>query len=234
MTAVTDWLLGLVPTYGSWILGVSTFLSCLALPVPTSLMMLTAGGFVAAGDLVSWQIVVGALAGAIAGDQAGFQIGRGGGEPLLARMSREPKMGKLILRARAEMTRRGAIGIFLTRWLFSPVGPYANFAAGAARFDWAVFTLWSIAGEMVWVGLYIGLGYGFAGNIQAAADLAGSMLGMLAGLGAMLGFGYWLLTATRAEKIAEKVAQELAEDLAEDVEKIAGGLSKTVARRPAK
>lgn len=234
MSAFTSWLLAMIPAYGPWILGIGTFLSCLALPVPTSLMMLTAGGFVAAGDLASGVVAAGALAGAVAGDQAGYQFGRLGGEPLLARLSRDPKMARLIERARDEMGRRGAIGIFLTRWLFSPVGPYANFAAGAARFRWARFTIWATAGEMVWVGLYIGLGYGFAGNIGAASDLAGSVLGVLAGLGAMLAFGYWLLTATRAEKIAEKMAGEIAEDIVEDVEKIASHLSKGAAQRPAK
>ncbi len=201
MTEITAWLLALIPVYGLWLLGVGTFLSCLALPVPTSLMMLTAGGFVAAGDLAGWQIAAGALAGAVAGDQTGFQIGRLGGEPLLARLSRDRKMRRLIARARVEIGRRGAIGIFLTRWLFSPVGPYANFAAGAARYRWAAFTMWSTAGEAVWVALYLGLGYGFAGNIRAASDLAGSMLGVVAGFAGMLGFGYWLLMAVRAEKI---------------------------------
>ena len=79
-------------------------------------------------------------------------------------------------------------------------GLLANFAAGAADYPWARFTIWGIAGEAVWVGLYIGLGYGFAGNIQAASDMAGSVLGILAGVAAMLAFGYWLLTALRSEK----------------------------------
>lgn len=46
-----DWLLGQVPTYGLWLFAASTFLSCLALPIPASILMLAAGGFVAAGDL---------------------------------------------------------------------------------------------------------------------------------------------------------------------------------------
>lgn len=81
MNALSGWLLGLVPTYGPWLIGASTFLSCLALPVPVSILMLTAGGFVASGDLGALQIVVAALAGEVLGDQAGFRIGRIGGGP---------------------------------------------------------------------------------------------------------------------------------------------------------
>ena len=41
---MTDWLLALVPTYGLWLLAAATFLSCLAIPIPVSILMLAAGG----------------------------------------------------------------------------------------------------------------------------------------------------------------------------------------------
>ena len=34
---MTDWLLALVPQYGLWLLAATTFLSCLALPIPASI-----------------------------------------------------------------------------------------------------------------------------------------------------------------------------------------------------
>ena len=196
---MTEYLLELVPTYGLWLLAVVTFLACLALPVPCSILMLTAGGFVASGDLVLWQVMGAALSGAVAGDQLGYRIGWVGGNGLLTRLSTNPKSGALIGRAVDQMNRRGALGIFLTRWLFAPVGPWANFAAGATAFNYIRFTLWAIAGEVVWVSLYVLLGYGFAGNIEAASEMAGSALGILAGVAAMLGFGYWLLIARRQD-----------------------------------
>jgi membrane-associated protein len=195
MADLSDWLLALVPVYGNGLMALATFLSCLALPIPCSILMLAAGGFVAAGDLVLWQVCAAALFGAVIGDQMGFRIGRSGGTDLLDRLKHDPTRRKLIAQAVALMDRRGAMGIFLTRWLFAAVGPWANFAAGATGFSWAKFTLWSLLGEAVWVGLYIGLGHGFGGNIEAASDLAGSMLGILAGVAAMLGFGWWLWSA---------------------------------------
>ena len=66
---MTDWLLGLVPQYGLWLLAATTFFSCLALPFPASILMLTAGGFAAAGDLVLWQAFLAAAAGGVAGLQ---------------------------------------------------------------------------------------------------------------------------------------------------------------------
>lgn len=194
---MTDFLLGLVPVYGLWLLAVVTFLACLALPVPCSILMITAGGFVGTGDLVLWQVMGAAIGGAVLGDQVGYRAGLWGGHRLLSRLAADPRRGALIRRAVEMMERRGAVGIFLTRWLFAPVGPWANLAAGAAAFPYARFTLWAVAGECVWVGLYVALGYGFAGNIEAASDMAGSVLGILAGVAAMLGFGYWLAASYR-------------------------------------
>lgn len=197
---MTDWLLGLVPEYGLWLLGVATFLSCLALPIPASILMLTAGGFVAAGDLAMMPTLLAALAGAVAGDLTGFAVGRRGGAGLTAWLHREPVRAKLITRARQMMDRQGMIGIFLTRWLFSPVGPYANFVAGAIGFGWPRFALAVVVGEAVWVTLYVGLGRSFAGNLEAASAFAGSILGVAAGVGAMLGLGLWLRATLRAER----------------------------------
>lgn len=201
---MTDWLLALVPTYGLWLLALVTFLACLALPVPCSILMLTAGGFVATGDLVLWQVMAAAIFGAVLGDQVGYRIGLYGGNRLLTRLAANPSRGALIKRAVDLMDRRGAVGIFLTRWLFAPVGPWANLAAGAAAFHYPRFTFWAIAGEVVWVSLYVLLGYSFAGNIEAASELAGSALGILAGVAAMLGFGYWLIASQRASVAPER------------------------------
>ncbi|MEO6300249.1 MAG: DedA family protein [Paracoccaceae bacterium] len=194
---MTDWLLALVPTYGLWLLAIVTFLACLALPVPCSILMLTAGGFVATEDLVLWHVIAAALTGAIAGDQIGYRIGLVGGHAFLTRLSANPTRGKLILRATDLMNRHGALGIFVTRWLLPPVSPWATYAAGATGLPWLRFSLGALAGEVIWVGLYVFVGFSFAGNIEAASEFASSFLGILAGIAAMLGFGWWLIVSRR-------------------------------------
>lgn len=196
---MTDWLLELVPQYGLWLLAVSTFLSCLALPFPASILMLTAGGFVAAGDLGLVSTLAAAAAGGIAGDQVGFWAGRRLGAPLLARLGRDPARDRLLARAEAFLARWGAAAIFLSRWLFSPLGPWVNLITGSSGYGWRRFTLAGVAGEAVWAGLYVGAGYAFAGNITAANELLGSVLGMVAGGAAVLALGLWLHGVMRAQ-----------------------------------
>lgn len=194
---MTDWLLAIVPQYGFWLLATCTFLSCLALPIPASILMLAAGGFVAAGDLSFTASAGAALAGAVAGDQTGYAAGRLGGGGLIDRMGQKAQP---VARARDLLSRKGGVAVFLSRWLFSALGPYVNVAAGAAGQPWAKFTLWGVAGEAVWVTLYVGLGYAFTGNLQAAADMAADMLGFLATAAVALGAAVWLAITLRAER----------------------------------
>lgn len=194
---MTDWLLALVPQYGLWLLAATTFLSCLALPFPASILMLTAGGFAAAGDLVLWQAFLAAAVGAVAGDQLGYWAGRVLGVSFLTRLRRDPGRDRLLARADGLMDRRGVLAVFFSRWLVSPLGPWVNLLAGSTRYGWVRFTAAGVAGEAVWAGLYVGTGYGFAGNIQAASDMLGSVLGMVGGLGAVVALGYWLFGGAR-------------------------------------
>lgn len=197
---MTDWLLALVPTWGLWLIGLCTYASCLALPIPASVVMLAAGGFAASGDLVLWQAIGAALAGATAGDQTGYLAGRTGGVALVERLGHDGTRAAILTRARELMQRRGGIAVFLSRWLFSPLGPYVNVIAGAMRQGWAAFTLWGVAGEAVWCGLYVLMGRAFAGNLAAASDLLGSVLGLVASGAAVLGLGWWLLMLARRDR----------------------------------
>lgn len=193
---MTDWLLSLVPEYGAWLLAVCTFCSCVAVPIPASILMLAAGGFVAAGDLSLPASAGASLAGAVVGDQAGYLVGRMGGSAFMQSIeSRAAPLAK----ATALLARRGGIAVFLSRWLVSALGPYVNLAAGAAHQPWPNFTLWAIAGEVVWVTLYVGLGYLFTGNLEAASSMAIELLGFLAAGTITIGLAAWLIVTLRSE-----------------------------------
>ncbi len=194
---MTDWLLGLVPQYGMYLLALGTFSSCLALPIPASILMIAAGGFVASGDLSLATSAGAALAGAVIGDQAGYFGGRWGGTLLFDWLgSRTAPLEK----ARGALAARGGIAVFLSRWLVSALGPYVNFAAGAAGLPWLQFTLWAVLGEAVWVAVYIGAGFAFSGNLTAASGMAFDILGVLAAGAVAVGLGYWLFAVLRAER----------------------------------
>jgi membrane-associated protein len=200
---MTDWLLLQLANYGAVLLFGVTFLSCLALPVPSSLLMLAGGAFVASGDLAITSTAPAALAGAILGDQLGFFFGHTMQARLQRQLATRPKRAALLKQAQSYLETHGGWSIFFSRWLFSPLGPYINIAAGLADYSRARFTLWGILGEMVWVSLYVTLGYVFAANISTVAELASDISGLLAGLALSVLSGLWLRQRLRATSAAK-------------------------------
>lgn len=172
-------LLLLLSQYGVYLIVVATFLSCFAIPMPSSLAMLSGGAFAAAGDLSLWAVSFGAFAGAVAGDQAGYWMGRKGGAPFWQQLRARPKAGRLLQRAEASLHRHGLLSVYLSTWLFSPLGPYVNFIAGATRLNWVRFTIADTLGEATWVTVYVGLGFAFASQIDAVSDLLGNAVAAL-------------------------------------------------------
>ncbi|MGB3279049.1 MAG: DedA family protein [Pseudorhodobacter sp.] len=177
---MTDTLLFWVSEYGLVVITLATFLSCFALPMPSSLMMMAGGAFAAAGDLVLWQVCLLAFSGAVAGDQAGYFLSRHyGGERLWARLRHRNASARLLAQAESLLARRGALAVYLTRWLFSPLGPYVNLIAGATRMAWPRFLISDLLGEATWVGVYVTLGYVFGSQIEELSDTLGNVIGAL-------------------------------------------------------
>lgn len=189
-------MLSAVPTYGPWLVALVTFLSCVGVPVPASMLMLAAGGFAAADDLDVWQVALAALLGAGLGDQTAYWVARKGGAPFVDRIATGAR-APLLARARALVASRGTIAVFLSRWLVSPLAPYASLITGASRMGWLPFTTAAVAGEVVWVGVYVGAGYTFGDNLEAATEFAGSILGFLAAGAIAAGLGWWLWTLAK-------------------------------------
>lgn len=192
---ITESFLALLPVYGPWLLGLTTYLSCLALPVPSSLMMIASGAFVASGDLSGAVMVGSAFGGAVLGDQTGFHLGRRASRFLPGADS--PK-GKLLAEAIGKLQAKGWMTVYLSRWLFAPLGPYVNLAAGATGYNRRAFSLADLAGEATWVALYIGLGITFGANLTAASEFAANMLGLVAAGVIALGLLWWLWRAAHA------------------------------------
>lgn len=172
-------VLGLVPVYGLAVVFLVTFTGCLGLPVPGSLALLAAGSFSASGDLVPAAAIAAGLAGALLGDQAGYWLGAAGTERAAAFAERRGMSGALA-RARQLIGRFGGAAVFFTRWLLAPIGPAVNLVGGMTAMSWRRFTVFDVAGEIVWVGLYFGLGYAFSRDIVEIAAVSGDLVWMLA------------------------------------------------------
>lgn len=192
-----DTLLALVPVYGVWLIMISVALSCLALPIPSSMLVMAAGGFAAAGDFSYWQLVFFALVGFIMGDQVAFWAARKGGNHVISKIQKSPKAGKVLNTAENLISRYGGLAIFISRTVFSPVGPYVAYTSGALHFDWPKFTFAAVIGAAVWCSAYSWLGYAFANNISQIADMIANSIGIVFAAVVAAGLFWWLLHSYR-------------------------------------
>ena len=185
---MSDWAFGLVSAWGLWVVAGSAFVSCLAVPVPTSLVMLAAGAFAAAGDLVLWQVWLSGWLAALAGDNTGFQVGRWGGRPFLGWVASRTGRHRLIARGEAVVEARGGVGVFLSTWLLAPLGPWVNLVAGSLGLSRWRFALWDTAGETIWVTAYVGLGFAFGTQIDRVAEVVSDWGGLVSALAVAAAF----------------------------------------------
>lgn len=197
---MSDIILALVVDYGVPIVSCITFLSCLAVPVPSSLLMLAAGGFAATGDLSLIAVVAAAFCGAVLGDNTGYWIARRLGAQAENWLSAEPTRAKLRDKCIAILDKRGGPAVFLTCWLFAPLGPSMNYVCGISQFRWLRFVAWGMAGEVVWVSIYVGLGYTFADSVSSLASVLSNASGFVTAFAVVVGLGWWLIRAARARR----------------------------------
>ncbi len=192
----------LVATYGVWIVGLSSFFSCLLVPIPTALVMLAGGAFAASGDLSLVAVLGAAYAGAVLGDQTGYRIGRAFGPRLISLAETRPKARESFAKARQMVAEKGGPAVFITTWLLAPLGPWVNIAAGAGGLRPLIFTLWDAAGEAIWVSFYVLMGYFFASDILSLADILTDAAGFVVAAALTFGLGLVLVRRLRARQIA--------------------------------
>ena len=203
---MTESLLEFLTSYGLPAAALLLAIGQFGVPIPTSLALLTLGALAANGDAELMTAFVWAVAGATIGDQAGFLAGR-----FVAQSAEERPgfLGGLARKARAaepKLQKWGGGGVFLTRWLFTPLGPAMNIASGITGFSWPRFTVWAAAGEALWVSIYITLGYSFGSNIETLSGILGNLsmaLAMLA-LAAFLGWRLKLAVQSAHARSARK------------------------------
>lgn len=194
---MSDYLLATLGVYGVPVLFAALLVGSAGVPLPASLLLLAAGSFVEQGELELWPVLALSAAGAVLGDQIGYALGRWGGRRLTGRIGGLVGGEKKIETAEEWLKRREGAGVFLSRWLLTPLGPVVNLTAGATRYPWPRFLVYDVLGEALWVVLYVLLGKFFSDRVQALSDLLGDMIWAVLGLVATAVLGLMLFRYMR-------------------------------------
>jgi membrane-associated protein len=198
----TDQLLAALLVHGVPLLFGVILIAAVGMPFPVSLMLVAAGSFAKQGELsLAPVILVGSLA-AILGDQIGYGLARWRGRRFMVRISRRLGSETKIKKAEALTRRWGGPGIFFSRWLVTELGPWVNVTSGIARYPWRRFILWDVLGEVLWVVLYVMLGYLFSDRVQYIAEILGNLAWAILGFIVALILGWKLVRYVRPVRIA--------------------------------
>jgi membrane protein DedA with SNARE-associated domain len=195
--SITDQVLAALLVYGLPVLFGVTLICSVGIPFPISLMLVAAGSFVEQGDMKLWQVIAVASVAAVLGDQIAYGLSRWGGRRLINRISRRLGGETKIKQAETLTKRWGGAGIFFSRWLVTALGPWVNIASGIADYPWRRFLFWDVLGEVLWVVLYVGIGYAFSNRVQAIAEILGNLTWVIVGLIVAVILGWQLVRYVR-------------------------------------
>ena len=176
-----DSVLDLLLNYGPWALMIFLFAGALGLPIPGTALILAAGALARAGLVDAPLSAILAVIAAVLGDAAGYLLARLGFAPVVGRLEDNASWH----RAERAFERWGKLAILLSRFLVTPLSLPVNMLAGGVRYPFAGFVLICAIGEVLWVALFGGLGYLFAGSWREIGSAAG-------------GLGLWLTGAAIA------------------------------------
>lgn len=182
-------LLTYIVTYGAFAVGGVLLLAALGIPLPSTFFVLATGAFIQQGVLDLYSTAIVALVAAVLGDTLSYGMGRLLRRPILSRFGQSAAWRN----AERYFNHRGAVAIYLTRWLLTPVAVPVNLIAGSSSYAITHFVGMAAAGELTWLAVYGTLGYMFGSQWEVVSDFISDFSGLLVGL-VILGIGaYWLL-----------------------------------------
>ena len=200
---MNDQLLSLVSQYGSPALFGIVAIAAVGAPLPITLLLIVAGSMVAQGAMNLWWAIGLASAGSILGDQAGYAIGRWGGQAAVQKLKRAFGKGVDFEAAEAKARAWGGPGIFFTRWLLSPLGPWINLASGTAAYPWRKFLFWDALGETTGAATFIFVGRIFSDRVMAMDAVLRDITWALLAFVVTIFLGYQLLAYRRRLRVGK-------------------------------
>lgn len=198
--SISDQLLASLLVYGLSLLFGVILIASMGVPLPVTLMLVAAGSFAKQGEMKLSSVMIVASTAAILGDNIGYGLSRWAGRRLVDRITNRIGGASKIKKAEALSNRWGGAGIFFSRWLVTELGPWLNVTSGLTRYPWSHFVLWGVLGEILWVFLYVMLGYVFSDRVQYLVEILGNLAWVILGIILSLLLGWKLLRYIRPKK----------------------------------
>ncbi|WP_200300860.1 DedA family protein [Streptomyces adelaidensis] len=208
---VQEWLETVPPLSIYLLVGLVIGLESLGIPLPGEIILVSSALLASQhGEIDPFVLGACATAGAIIGDSIGYAIGRKGGRPLLAKLTRRfPKhfSESNIAVAERSFDRWGMWAVFFGRFI-ALLRIFAGPLAGVLQMPYWRFLVANVLGGILWAGGTTAVIY-YVGVVAEAWLKRFSWLGLV--LAVLIGVGSMLVIKRKAKKAAEKAEAEAAE-----------------------
>lgn len=199
-----------IARHGAGLVFAICLLEALGLPVPAAVALLTAGALVALGKLALHTALLAGISAFLIGDLAYFFLGRSTGWWLLGilcRVSMNPD--SCILSSAEAFYRRGRTVLLFAKFI-PGLNTMAPPLAGSMHMPVRQFLLLDSAGIVLYVGVYLSVGYAFRDLLSSLLDTmgrAGSVIEAVLFLALLSYVGYrlWLIWRSRIYRAVPRV-----------------------------
>lgn len=196
--ALTDFLAGLAAELGPAGIFAVMFLESVIVPIPSEVILVTAGFAVSKGSASLLEFFVAATVGSLAGAMTVYTLARVLGVRFLERYGRYLGVKESHTKAAvAFFEKYGALSVFLARFV-PGVRSLIGIPAGIARMDPRLYAIAAGLGGAIWNAVFMTLGVVFEGSLAAAKQYSAYM--DAAGVVALVAFAVFALRKARPRR----------------------------------
>lgn len=166
--------------HGALVVFIAVLLEQIGVPIPSSPVLLAAGALAGAGKFSLTMVIALATIASLLGDIVWYILGRRKGQSilnLLCRISLEPD--SCASTTKGWFSRLGASSLLIAKFV-PGLSTAAPPMAGATRMSLARFTIFDLAGSLIWSGAFALLGVLFSPQLERVLEVA-AQFGLTAG-----------------------------------------------------
>jgi membrane-associated protein len=194
-------LLAWLELYTYPVAALTVLIGALGVPLPTTIVVLAAGAISTDGDPNPFALFAVILVAAVVGDISSYCLARWAGHLTVHRFGQRVGLTPEVLGSvERRFQRWGGLLVVITRCLLTGMALPTNLVAGAGGYPAARFVIFAVAGEAIWSGMLVELGWLYGANWVSLLDYLENATTALTGLAVAGAIGYALVRLLRAPR----------------------------------
>lgn len=204
-----DILLASFLVYQYWLLLGICILAAFGLPLPATALLIAGWALYAQGYFDIFWLFLSGFMGCIIGDIITYGLSYRYGKWIFKRIGfgRFIDIDMLLHRIGPGFIKRSILSVFLSRWAVTALWPSVNIIAWLTKMAPLRFIFTDIAGEILYIGIYVTIGYSFGSQWEEILDIIQSFSSMILSL-VLLGIGIYFFWKFYKKKEEESLLVE--------------------------